>query len=126
MQIYLARHGVAEPGSSRVGDSDRALTRPGKEELRLLFTAAQRWGVSPSLMLSSPYLRARQTAEIAASAFGYREAIIESAAFVPTTDTGGAWDEIRAHRAEGSIFIASHEPLVGLLTGFLKIGRAHV
>ena len=88
-------------------------------DLRSLFAAARRWGVAPSLILTSPYRRARQTADIAAAETGYRGAIVESAAFVPTTDTAAAWDEIRAYRDESAILIASHEPLVGLLAGFL-------
>ena len=119
MQIYLARHGIAESGGGRTRDADRALTAAGMADLRLLFTAAKRWGVSPSMIVSSPYLRARQTAEIAASALGYSGSIEENAAFVPNTDTAAAWDEIRDYRDEGSLLIASHEPLVGLLIGYL-------
>jgi phosphohistidine phosphatase SixA len=63
VQIYLLRHGIAENSTP---DSDRALTPEGREKLRRVLARARDADVAPSLILSSPYRRALETAEIAA------------------------------------------------------------
>ena len=64
MRIYLLRHGIAEEGIGK-RDSERALTDEGKKKLRDLLNLAKHAGVEPSLVMSSPYRRAQETAEAA-------------------------------------------------------------
>lgn len=68
MNLYILRHGLAvepaTPGYSK--DADRPLTPKGKRKLRKIVAALDALDLSFDLILSSPYLRARQTAEIAA------------------------------------------------------------
>lgn len=65
MDLYLIRHADALPlgegGASE--DSDRPLSEAGKAQAHGLATALQRCGVHPALVLCSPALRAKQTAE---------------------------------------------------------------
>jgi phosphohistidine phosphatase len=63
VQIYLLRHGIAE---NTTPDSERALTPEGREKLRRVLARARAADVALSLILSSPYRRAIETAEIAA------------------------------------------------------------
>ncbi len=119
LEVYLLRHGIAEEGRPGSRDADRALTPEGKRRLRETLNVARSAGASPQLLLSSPYRRAVETARIAAEVFGFKGQIIESAAFTPGSDTRAAWEEIRLYAGTGSLLVASHEPLTGLLIGFL-------
>jgi phosphohistidine phosphatase len=64
MKLYLLRHATAVDVAS--SDALRELTKEGREEARIAGAALAELGVKLSHILSSPLVRARQTAEIAA------------------------------------------------------------
>ncbi len=119
MDIYLLRHGIAEDVRPGMSDSDRALTREGRDKLRRVLKRAQEAGVTPTLILSSPLRRAVETAEIAAESLAYAGTIVRTSALVPNASPGAAWDEIRSRSGEDSILLASHEPLMSSLLAYL-------
>jgi len=119
MQIYLLRHGIAEDGKPGRPDSERALTDEGRAKLRRVLKRARTADVTPSLILSSPYLRAMETAEVAVEVLRYQGEIVQSRAFVPEVSPQEAWEEIRVHSKEESVLVASHEPLMSSMTAFL-------
>jgi phosphohistidine phosphatase len=119
MQIYLLRHGIAEDAAPGHPDADRALTSEGKEKLRRVLKRARAAGVSLSLMLSSPYKRAIETADVAADVLGYKGKILRTRVLVPNASPHDTWDEIRACKDETAILLASHEPLMSSLAAFL-------
>jgi phosphohistidine phosphatase len=122
MQIYLLRHGIASDGAPGKPDTERALTGEGKKELRALLQLVHKAGVNPALILSSPYRRAMESARIAESELECKGGILESHALIPSGDAAEAWQEIRLHKEARSILLASHEPLMGLLLGYLLGG----
>src|SRR5271166_2417737 len=64
MELYLIRHADAQPRSGDEShDADRALTDAGHAQAQELAAALQRHGVHLDQVVSSPLLRARQTAE---------------------------------------------------------------
>jgi phosphohistidine phosphatase len=67
--------------------------------------------VSPTLIISSPYTRAMETATIAARELEYHSEIVRSDRLLPNSTPPDLWSEIRAHRDEPSILLAGHEPL---------------
>jgi len=119
MRIFLLRHGIAEDGRPGRPDSERALTAEGRARLRLVLDRARRSGVSPTLILTSPYRRAIETAETAAEVFGYKGDIVRSAAFVPEASPADAWEELRLYAEEHSVLVASHEPLMSSTVAYL-------
>jgi phosphohistidine phosphatase len=119
MEIYLLRHGIAEDGRPGGRDSDRALTAEGREKLRRILKRAHQAGVGPGVILSSPYRRAVETAEIAAEALEYHGEIVKTRALVPEAPPQEAWDEICSRRNEQAILLASHEPLMSSAAAFL-------
>lgn len=119
MQILLLRHGIAADHAPSGRDADRALTGEGARKLRVVLGHAHASGVAPTLILSSPYRRARETAEIAASVCGYKEQILLSEALEPGGSPAEVWEEIRIHRDESQILLAGHEPLFSSLTAYL-------
>src|SRR5882724_2343565 len=119
MQIYLLRHGIADDGKPGRPDSERALTDEGRARLRRVLKRARSADVTPSLILSSPYKRAIETAEIAVEVFRHEGEIVKSRAFVPEASPREAWDEFRVHSGEEAVLVASHEPLMSGLTAYL-------
>jgi len=119
MEIYLLRHGIAEDGHAGQPDAERKLTDEGREKLRRVLKRARSADVSPSLILSSPYRRAVETAEIAAEVLAYKGKLPETRALIPNASPTEAWDEIRARPDESAILLASHEPLTSALAAFL-------
>lgn len=119
MQIYLLRHGIAEEPRLGLPDSERALTREGREKLRRVLKRAGDAGVAPSLILSSPFRRALETAEVAAETLGYAANLVRTRALTPDASPVDTWEEIRVHKDETAILLASHEPLMSRLAAFL-------
>jgi phosphohistidine phosphatase len=112
MELYLLRHAMAEERSATGRDSDRVLTPEGIARLQCVLDLARDAGVRPSLILSSPYARAKQTAQIAARTLDYNGAVLHSRAFAPDSSPFRAWEEVRVHDGEPSLLVAAHEPLL--------------
>jgi phosphohistidine phosphatase len=119
MQIYLLRHGIAENALPGQPDSERALTAEGREKLRRVLKRARAAEVNPDTILSSPYKRALETAEVAAEVLGCQSEIERTRALLPEASPYDAWEEIRTRRPDASILLASHEPLMSSLAAFL-------
>jgi phosphohistidine phosphatase len=119
MQIYLLRHGIAEDGSPGQADADRALTPEGMKRLREILKRARTASVSPSVILTSPYLRARQTAEMAKEILGYDDELAPSSKLTPMASPLETWAEVRSLRREQSLLLVGHEPHMSSFTGFL-------
>jgi phosphohistidine phosphatase len=99
--IWLLRHGDAEDGSP---DEQRRLTRKGEEQARTAGAAMAELGVRPAACISSPRVRAADTARIACEGLG-TEVELEDAL------SGGAFDpeELVAGR-DGDVILVGHEP----------------
>ena len=118
VQIYLLRHGIAEDGKPGRPDAERALTEEGRDKLRRVLKRARSADCSPSLILTSPYRRAVETAAVAAEVLGCKQ-VLQTRALVPEAPPNESWEEIRAHKDEAAILLASHEPLMSSLASYL-------
>ena len=75
-RLYLMRHGDAGDRPAFTGpDSERPLSGVGRTRSRYMGMRMKKAGVRPGLVLASPLLRARQTAEIAAKALEVSESV---------------------------------------------------
>ena len=131
MELYILRHGdaVDRVTGGYARDEDRPLTEQGREEARLAGGALAALGVRPDLLLVSPLVRARQTAELAAEALRPRRGPLESAALAP----GGRPEEVLAAlrgamhgegaSGAGSALLVGHMPDLGELVGWLVWGQ---
>jgi phosphohistidine phosphatase len=63
--LLLLRHGIAEPREDGRSDAARALTAAGRRRCAAVLTRLRQRGLAADLMLPSPLVRARQTAELA-------------------------------------------------------------
>jgi len=119
MQIHILRHGIAEVAAAGTPDSGRALVPEGRKKLRAVLGVAREVGVSPEAILTSPYVRAVQTAEIAAEELRFSGELIQLDALKPGGSPREAWEEIRIHAGLQSVLITGHEPLLSSLGAFL-------
>jgi phosphohistidine phosphatase len=72
MRIVLLRHGTAAAhGTPGVADADRPLTDEGRRESASAGRALRAIGLRPACVVTSPFLRARQTAELASEVAGW-------------------------------------------------------
>jgi len=119
MEIDLLRHGIAEDAAPGMPDADRALTSAGRQKLRRVLTRARAAKVEPDVILSSPYRRALETAAVAVETLGYSGKVVQTGTLTPDANPHETWEEIRAHKTETSLLLASHEPLMSSLLAFL-------
>ena len=119
MELYVFRHGIAEISGPGQSDSARALTDQGRKKVAEVVKTARRAGFQPSLIVSSPYLRAVQTAEIAVDELKYHGDVVKTEALVPHGSPEGVWTELRDYREESAILLAGHEPLLSRLVAHL-------
>ena len=119
MEIYLLRHGSAEPAPPGGQDPERPLSPEGQHEIRRVVSAAKLAHACPSLILTSPYRRAHETARIAADLLDCRQQILSAEALTPDAKPEAVWEEIRVHRDEPSLLLAGHEPLFSACTAYL-------
>lgn len=81
--VYIARHGEAEVNAAGLlagSRSESPLTDKGKQQAQQL--GQQLHNAQIELVVCSPMSRTRQTAEIAAKAFGYEGTIVEQPLFI--------------------------------------------
>ena len=119
MQIYLLRHGIAEDAKPGQSDAERPLTDEGRDKLRRVLKRARTADLDPSLILSSPYRRAVETAAVAAEVLAYKGEIVRTRALVPEASPYDVWEEIRNRKTERAILLSSHEPLMSSVAAFL-------
>ena len=124
MDIWLLRHAVAEEVSSTGKDADRALTADGLRRAERVARGLAALEPSIDLVMTSPYRRARQTAEPVARALGCAKNLREARALEPGRDPREILEEVRAEDAAG-VLLVGHEPHLGVLLGILVAeGRA--
>ncbi|MEH1822801.1 MAG: phosphohistidine phosphatase SixA [Nostoc sp.] len=64
MELYLIRHGIAEDKGLGIKDEERSLTKEGRQKTEKVAQKLVKLGLNFDLILTSPLVRARQTAEI--------------------------------------------------------------
>jgi len=119
MQIYLLRHAIAEEGVPGQPDAERALVPEGRRKLKEVLRLARQADTAVSLILTSPYRRARETADLVADLLANDAELLESSALGPDSQAETVWQEVRAHKSVDSVLLVSHEPLMSATTAFL-------
>ena len=119
MELYILRHGIAEDGSNSGRDEDRELTSEGRKKLKEVLKTVGRAGVSPTLILTSPYARAVQTAQLAAEELKCAREIENSRSLTPDARPEDVWLEIRTRHSEQQVLLSSHNPLCAELVAYL-------
>ena len=116
MNVYLQRHCTPKPGERM--NSERGLTAAGilEAEDMAAFLTSQIGRVD--IVISSPFARAKETADIMAKALGSYVATTKE--LEPDAKPKEAWAEVkRLAQASEDVLVVSHHPLIGHMVDYL-------
>ena len=127
MILYIIRHAIAAPvGTSGQAedDSQRPLTDKGRKKMRKIAQGLKELEVQIDLVLTSPYLRAAQTAKILAKKFDLaKDKIIPIENLIPAGHPDRLVDEINKNYTEvENVALVGHEPYLSSLISMLVSG----
>lgn len=124
MRVVLFRHGPAgHADSSRWPDDDlRPLTPRGIERTRLAARGLVRLEPSIQTVMTSPLMRAVETAEILEEALGGKVTTEVVEALSPDHPPGKVIERLAALDPDATVALVGHEPLLGALAGALVSG----
>ena len=120
-ELYLIRHGLAAArGENYPDDTKRPLTARGIQRLRRAGRSLVAMDVAFDVILTSPLVRARQTAEALATAFREPPTIVNAPSLAPGGTHNAIVDDLakQSHRRK-KIAIVGHEPGIGELAARL-------
>ena len=127
MNLYLMRHGIAADPDGNTPDSQRPLTEKGRKKLEKIAGNFEKLDLTFDLILTSPYLRARQTADVVAAALDLQPWLVkESQNISPVGDVEKLVDEINALESMNDLLIVGHEPFLSQMIGMLLAGDANL
>jgi phosphohistidine phosphatase len=128
MNLYIIRHAIAvDEGSPEYEeDSQRPLTDKGKKKMRQIAKGLRALGADFDLILSSPYVRAKETAEILANVFKIKTDVAFSDNLIPMGDPDLLIAEMNEKYTANSIALVGHEPFLSALVGLLVSDNAAI
>src|SRR5258708_1050473 len=129
MNLFILRHGLAvEPGTGRhAKDSERPLTPKGERKLWKIAEAIEALEISVDWILSSPYVRARQTAEIIAEALDLRKRLELTETLTPAGSAKKLIDLLSERKpSPDDVLLVGHEPYLSELIARLISGGTNV
>ena len=116
MELFVIRHGIAESlgKENEFSDEKRALTADGRNRMREIAKGLSKLGVEFDLILTSPLVRAVQTAEIVATAGGpTKTEIKQTANLAPGASANKLFAEIKRLTGVEAIALIGHQPDLG-------------
>jgi phosphohistidine phosphatase len=127
MILYFMRHGIAvdrdEKGKSPE-DRERALTPKGNKRMRKAAKGLLSLSLPLDRILTSPFVRARQTAKIMAETLHMEDRLAEIQELCPEQSVQDLLSGLVAYSGEKSILLVGHEPLLSHTVSFLLSGKA--
>ena len=126
MELYFLRHAIAEDrtGSRLISDKDRQLTSKGAKKMECVAKGMKNLELSFDLVLSSPYLRAKQTAEIVVKSFHLQKALEFSSHLIPEGNPKELIEELNvSYHKKKNILLVGHEPFLSSLISLLVSGK---
>ena len=120
MDVWLLRHAEAYDRSASGRDEDRDLTPEGRARAEAVARGLAALAPPIALVLTSPFIRARATAEPCARALRLEQPH-EFPALLPGTDPARAAEDL-ARGGWRSALLVGHQPLLGSLAGLLVFG----
>ena len=128
MELYFLRHAIAaEPGTIAVShDSERPLTSEGVEKMEQEAAGMRRMDLSFDSVVSSPYLRARDTASLVVKKLEFEGKVRYSEALVPNAEFKSFFELLKEFEPESRILFVGHMPSLGEFVSHLISGRGTV
>jgi len=129
MELYIVRHGIAvdREDPKCPADPERFLTDEGIEKTRQVAKGVAEVAAVPDLMISSPYLRAIQTAELFATALEYpKQKIRKSDLLLPGAEPLQLFRELSKDKDLSTVFVFGHAPHLDDLLATAIASKHHI
>ena len=126
MELYLIRHGIAEERRPEITDDKRALTKEGRQKTAKIALRLKKLNLNFDLILTSPLVRAYQTAEILVEN-GVGSRFEESQYLSPEGnlfDWVTQWFMKKDRAVMGQLALVGHEPCLGEWAEILVWGES--
>lgn len=126
MELYLIRHGIAEEHQPGLKDEERQLTKEGRQKTEKVAQRLLKLDLHFDLILTSPLVRAQQTAEILiAAGLSSQLEISHHLSFEGDINSWlKDWLEIRNYTQQTTIALVGHEPCLSSWAEILLWGEA--
>lgn len=125
MELYLVRHAEAAERTESVGDAVRWLTQKGRTSMSTAAARLRKLHVRPGLIITSPLVRAVQTAELLAVEVGSRAGLRADNRLSTDGSVEQLLELIRDNSTVDQLMLVGHEPLLSRLAASL-LGRDHL
>ena len=125
MEIYILRHAIAEERDpdKYPDDSLRPLSARGKKRMRRIAEGMADAGLSFDVIYTSPFVRARQTADIVATVFSAQKKLHETKSLATNGDPEELINLVNARKGKvNSVLLVGHEPSLSDLISVLVTG----
>jgi phosphohistidine phosphatase len=119
MILYVLRHAEAVAANGALPDEWRYLTDKGIKSAIKISQNMARFGRKPRLIITSPLVRAVQTAQISATFAARKNKVIVSGLLLADSDLGDLQDFLRTHDKAKRVMVVGHEPQLGSLVAAL-------
>jgi phosphohistidine phosphatase len=125
MNLYIVRHAIAvQRGTPDYeDDSQRPLTDKGRKKMKKIVQGLRQFDTRLNTILSSPYVRARDTAKILADEFKLENQLYFSENLVPPGNFEALVDEIQEKYDVENLALVGHEPMLSQLISWLTTGH---
>jgi phosphohistidine phosphatase len=118
--LYLVRHAIAEErGSAWPDDAKRPLSEEGIKKWRRQAAGLVAFKARPDLILTSPFVRARQTADYLAAAWPKSPKVVEIDALRADARPRDVPKALEPYGKHASLALVGHEPHLGELAALL-------
>jgi len=124
MDLYFIRHAIAQDLGNKndFSDEKRALTGDGRSRMRDIAKGLARLGLDVDLLLTSPLVRAVETASIVAEALELKNSEVKQTRnLAPSADAHALFAELKSYGAS-SIGLVGHQPDLGDLVSMIVGG----
>ncbi|HEX2385898.1 MAG TPA: phosphohistidine phosphatase SixA [Candidatus Binatia bacterium] len=121
MNVYLMRHGIAQPKDDpKIGsDDERELTKKGAKKARKAAKGLRALKIPFDRIITSPLSRARETAEIVAKVFDMEEQVEEAPELKPQASVESLAARLLEYRDCQELLLVGHQPFLGKAASLL-------
>lgn len=125
MNLYIVRHAiaVARGTAGYDDDSERPLTDAGRKRMKKIVQGLRELDIELDAIVTSPYVRARNTAIILAKEFNIKDKVALSENLVPPGNFENLISEIREKYDVENLALVGHEPMLSSLISWLTTGN---
>jgi phosphohistidine phosphatase len=127
LELYLIRHGIAaKRGPDYPDDSKRPLTNKGITALRRIAKGLTELKVTFDVIVTSPLVRTKQTADTLSESLRGKPVVVQSDALAPAGTIAAVIQEIVKHAGKPRLALVGHEPNIGQLAAHLIGARSPI